>query len=148
MVVHSSGQSAFSPPLTRPFAVRLAADSAWLTGFSSHEIAYIFGQLCSPYSIPSLVSRLRDPHEDDMVRHEAAEALGGIASDGAKDEDIEAELPDGGVLNVLREWAGRVDAPIVVRESCQVAIDMWEVRRLLYPWAPGTESSCAGYAGR
>lgn len=54
-----------------------------------------------------------------MVRHEAAEALGGIASDG--------EGEDGDVLKILREWAVKEDAPVVVRESCQVAIDMWEV---------------------
>jgi hypothetical protein len=57
-----------------------------------------------------------------MVRHEAAEALGGIASDGEgegeKGEDV---------LSILREWAVKEDAPVVVRESCQVAIDMWEV---------------------
>jgi hypothetical protein len=49
-----------------------------------------------------------------MVRHEAAEALGGIAS------------PE--VLPHLREWMTKEDAPRVVRESCQIAIDMWEVR--------------------
>jgi deoxyhypusine monooxygenase len=48
-----------------------------------------------------------------MVRHEAAEALGGIAT------------PE--VLPYLKEWMDREDAPRVVRESCQVAIDMWEV---------------------
>ena len=48
-----------------------------------------------------------------MVRHEAAEALGGIAT------------PE--VLPHLREWMNKEDAPRVVRESCQVAIDMWEV---------------------
>ena len=90
-----------------------------------HEIAYIFGQLCSPYSIPSLLEVLRNSTEEEMVRHEAAEALGGIASDGV-DPDGEADLPEGGVLAVLREWAVKADAPQVVRESCQVAIDMWE----------------------
>ena len=49
-----------------------------------------------------------------MVRHEAAEALGGIAT------------PE--VLPYLKEWMSRPDAPRVVRESCQIAIDMWEVR--------------------
>lgn len=49
-----------------------------------------------------------------MVRHEAAEALGGIAT------------PE--VLPLLREWAARADAPQVVRESCVVALDMYEVR--------------------
>ena len=48
-----------------------------------------------------------------MVRHEAAEALGGIAT------------PE--VLPHLKEWMQRPDAPRVVRESCQVALDMWEV---------------------
>ena len=59
-----------------------------------------------------------------MVRHEAAEALGGIASDGV-DETGENDGVD--VLAILREWAVKQDAPEVVRESCQVAIDMWEV---------------------
>lgn len=94
----------------------------------SHEIAYIFGQLSSPHSIPSLLRVLRDPVEEDMVRHEAAEALGGIASDGADADADPADepLPEGGVLAILREWAVKMDAPVVVRESCQVAIDMWE----------------------
>lgn len=98
-----------------------------------HEVAYIFGQLCSPYSVPSLLTVLRDANEEEMVRHEAAEALGGIASDGAEVDG--AELPEGGVLAILREWAVKQDAPPVVRESCQVAIDMWEVSRpdLDYP---------------
>ena len=130
---------------------RLLLTSLKLQG--RHEIAYIFGQLCSPYSIPSLLSRLRDPVEDDMVRHEAAEALGGIASDGVepassssiithlqttkankdlgererKAQGLDELLPPGGVLEVLREWAVREDAPLVVKESCQIAIDMWEV---------------------
>jgi hypothetical protein len=52
-----------------------------------------------------------------MVRHEAAEALGGIGT------------PE--VLPHLKEWMVRDDSPRVVRESCQVAIDMWEVRDLL-----------------
>ncbi|KAK1923996.1 putative Deoxyhypusine hydroxylase [Papiliotrema laurentii] len=89
-----------------------------------HEIAYIFGQLCSPFSVPSLLTVLRDGKEEEMVRHEAAEALGGIASDGVEVDG--AELPEGGVLAILREWAVKEDAPVVVRESCQVAIDMWE----------------------
>lgn len=74
--------------------------------------------------MPSLLYVLRDQKEDDMVRHEAAEALGGIASDGA--EEIEGEKGED-VLAILREWAVKPEAPVVVRESCQVAIDMWEV---------------------
>ena len=101
--------------------------------FLRHEIAYIFGQLSSPYSIPSLLTVMRDSAEDDMVRHEAAEALGGIASEG--DEGVEGELYESeedkqkGVLGILREWSTLESAPPVVRESCQVALDMYEVSR-------------------
>ena len=54
-----------------------------------------------------------------MVRHEAAEALGGIAT------------PE--VLPYLKEYMTREDAPVVVRESCQVALDMYEVGCLIFP---------------
>jgi len=76
----------------------------------------VFGQLLSPHSVPALLEVLRDSKESDMVRHEAAEALGGIGT------------PE--VLPHLKEWMVRDDSPRVVRESCQVAIDMWEVRTL------------------
>ena len=56
---------------------------------------------------------LQDGAESDIVRHEAAEALGGIAT------------PE--VLPYLKEWMQRDDSPRVVRESCQVALDMYEV---------------------
>jgi hypothetical protein len=46
-----------------------------------------------------------------MVRHEAAEALGSIAT------------PD--VLSALDRF--RAQGPRVVRESCEVALDMYEV---------------------
>ena len=63
-----------------------------------------------------------------MVRHEAAEALGGIASDGPGDNVAEDGHDNVDVLGVLREWAVKEEeAPVVVRESCQIAIDMWEV---------------------
>ena len=82
-----------------------------------HEIAFVFGQLLSPHSVPALLKVLQNTGESDMVRHEAAEALGGIAT------------PD--VLPYLREWMNKKDAPLVVRESCQIAIDMWEVSSAL-----------------
>ncbi|KAF9454687.1 Deoxyhypusine hydroxylase [Macrolepiota fuliginosa MF-IS2] len=95
-----------------------AAVDALASGFSDdsalfkHEIAFIFGQMLSPHSVPSLLNVLQNTTESDMVRHEAAEALGGIAT------------PE--VLPHLKDWMTREDAPRVVRESCQVAIDMWE----------------------
>lgn len=69
-----------------------------------------------------------------MVRHEAAEALGGIASEGEGEDQVSlnAEDREKGVLGILREWCVKEDAPSVVRESCQVAIDMWEVSRFTH----------------
>ncbi|KAF5382513.1 hypothetical protein D9615_002915 [Tricholomella constricta] len=95
-----------------------AAVDALASGFTDssalfkHEIAFIFGQLLSPHSIPALLEVLRNGEESEMVRHEAAEALGGIAT------------PE--VLPHLREWMNKEDAPRIVRESCQIAIDVWE----------------------
>ncbi|KAM6494243.1 Armadillo-type fold [Amanita muscaria] len=95
-----------------------AAVTALASGFSDdsalfkHEIAFVFGQILSPDSVPSLLKVLQSPNENDMVRHEAAETLGGIAT------------PE--VLPHLKEWMSREDSPRVVRESCQVAVDIWE----------------------
>ena len=87
-----------------------------ITTYTRHEIAFVFGQLLSAHSVPALLKVLENSQESDMVRHEAAEALGGIAT------------PE--VLPHLKEWMSRPDAPRVVRESCQIAIDMWEVTLL------------------
>jgi deoxyhypusine monooxygenase len=77
---------------------------------------------------------MRDPVEDDMVRHEAAEALGGVASEDDAEEGIQGgslfeteEDRVKGVLGILKEWSTMESAPMVVRESCQVALDMYEV---------------------
>jgi len=79
-----------------------------------HEIAFVFGQLSHPASIPSLVSALSDTKEAGMVRHEAAEALGSLG-----DED--------GVEDVLRRFLN--DPEDVVRESVIVALDMAEFEK-------------------
>lgn len=75
-----------------------------------HEIAYIFGQMCNPVVVPELIELVQRLHEEPMVRHEAAEALGSIATDDT--------LP---VLKSLLQ-----DKDKVVRESAVVALDMWE----------------------
>lgn len=75
-----------------------------------HEIAYVFGQLCSPASVPALIEVLQDAKEAAMVRHEAAEALGSIATDE--------------VLPILQKFAK--DSETVVRQSAEVALDMYE----------------------
>lgn len=97
----------------------LATDEACLalaTGFDDpsalfkHEIAYVFGQLSNPVTVPSLIKVLQDESEAGMVRHEAAEALGSIATDEC--------------LPVLRSFLN--DDVQVVRDSAIVALDMYE----------------------
>ncbi|KAF9114161.1 hypothetical protein BGX27_011517 [Mortierella sp. AM989] len=75
-----------------------------------HEIAYVFGQMQHPAAVPSLVKVLSKLDEANMVRHEAAEALGSIAT------------PE--CYPVLEKF--RDDKERVVRESCIVALDMYE----------------------
>ncbi|THV03892.1 deoxyhypusine hydroxylase [Dendrothele bispora CBS 962.96] len=113
-----------------------AAVDALAAGFSDdsalfkHEIAFVFGQLLHPHSVPCLLEVLQNSKESDMVRHEAAEALGGIAT------------PE--VLPHLTEWMKRDDAPIVVKESCQVALDMYEYENSgEFQYANGLEATSA-----
>jgi len=75
-----------------------------------HEIAYVFGQMQHPASVPSLIKTLTKSHEVNMVRHEAAEALGSIAT------------PE--IFPILDKYCR--DSEPVVRESCIVALDMYE----------------------
>ena len=74
-----------------------------------HEIAYVLGQMQHPVSIDYLAESLRREGEHVMVRHEAAEALGAIESDWDRCEVV------------LREFLR--DEDVVVRESCEVALD-------------------------
>ncbi|XP_050085841.1 deoxyhypusine hydroxylase [Anopheles aquasalis] len=75
-----------------------------------HEVAFVLGQLQEECSIPFLVENLRDPAENEMVRHECAEALGAIATEEC--------------TQVLNEYLK--DEKRVVKESCEVALDMCE----------------------
>jgi len=108
-----------------------AAIDALADGFNDdsalfkHEIAFVFGQLADPHAIPSLLKVLQTSTESDMVRHEAAEALGGIAEID-QDQPIQVEGEKVDVQKVLKEWMAKPDAPEVVKQSCQVAVDMWE----------------------
>jgi len=78
-----------------------------------HELAYVLGQMQDPSAIPVLEKKLRERFENPMVRHECAEALGSIASDRC--------------LEVLKEFCE--DDEQVVRESCEVALDMLAYER-------------------
>ncbi|CAI7605273.1 unnamed protein product [Penicillium bialowiezense] len=79
-----------------------------------HEVAFVFGQLCHPASIPSLTASLSDLSEVGMVRHEAAEALGSLG-----DEE--------GVEETLKKFLNDPDE--VVRDSVIVALDMAEFEK-------------------
>ncbi|EON61144.1 deoxyhypusine hydroxylase [Coniosporium apollinis CBS 100218] len=91
-----------------------------------HEIAFVFGQLSHPASIPSLVETLSNTEEASMVRHEAAEALGSLG-----DEE--------GVEDILKQFLD--DPEQVVRDSVVVALDMAEFEKngeVEYATIPGT----------
>ena len=121
-----------SPP-DLPTAV--PAVHALATGFSDssalfrHEIAFVFGQLSHPASIPSLSEALSNLSEDAMVRHEAAEALGGLGEEEGVEEFLKKFLHD---------------KEKVVAESVQVALDMAEFEKsgeLNYASVPGEETA-------
>jgi deoxyhypusine monooxygenase len=48
-----------------------------------HEVAYIYGQMENPHSVPFLAKVLEDEAEKPVVRHEAAEALGAVGTEDA-----------------------------------------------------------------
>ncbi|KAG7280747.1 hypothetical protein CRUP_037677 [Coryphaenoides rupestris] len=75
-----------------------------------HEIGYVLGQMQHPAAVPALRAALERASESPMVRHEAAEALGSIGRDEC--------------LEVLQCYRG--DGERVVKESCEVALDMLE----------------------
>ena len=89
-------------------AKALAAGFKCKSALFRHEIGYVLGQMCSDDVVKELALVVRDKTENEMVRHEAAEALGSIASKEA--------------VEVLKEFLG--DDARVVRESCEVALDM------------------------
>lgn len=97
-------------PAVKALALGLSDPSALFR----HEIAFVFGQLSHPASIPSLVASLSNVKEESMVRHEAAEALGSLG-----DED--------GVEQILRKFLD--DPEQVVRDSVMVALDMAEFEK-------------------
>lgn len=75
-----------------------------------HEIAFVLGQLQREEGVPFLIESLKDKMENEMVRHECAEALGAIATEECMD--------------VLKKFLD--DRKRVVRESCEIALDMCE----------------------
>lgn len=75
-----------------------------------HEVAFVLGQLQEPCSISFLKANLTDSQENEMVRHECAEALGAIATEEC--------------IQILNKYLD--DEARVVKESCVIALDMCE----------------------
>ncbi|XP_005999531.1 deoxyhypusine hydroxylase [Latimeria chalumnae] len=78
-----------------------------------HEIGYVLGQMQHEACVPQLTQALSKLEENPMVRHECAEALGSIAK--------------GSCLETLKEYLR--DEERVVKESCEVALDMYEYEK-------------------
>jgi deoxyhypusine monooxygenase len=101
-------------PTAVPAVQSLARGFSDPSALFRHEIAFVFGQLSHPASIPSLTEALSNTNEASMVRHEAAEALGSLG-----DEE--------GVEDTLRKFLD--DPEQVVRDSVIVALDMAEFEK-------------------
>ncbi|KAK3318401.1 armadillo-type protein [Apodospora peruviana] len=103
-----------------PPSQQLAAIEAIAAAFSSpsallkHELAYCLGQTGNSAAVPHLTSVLEDLNEDPMCRHEAAEALGALG--------------DAGSMSVLQRFRDRAGEVVVVKETCEIAMDRieWE----------------------
>ncbi len=78
-----------------------------------HEIAYVLGQIQSVLTVDALKANLEDSSENYMVRHECAEALGSIATEKC--------------VNILEPFLK--DEQDVVRESCEVALDITDYEK-------------------
>lgn len=94
-----------------PAVLALAKGFADSSALFRHEIAFVFGQLSHPASIPALTAALSNSEEASMVRHEAAEALGSLGEEEGVEETLKRFLHD---------------KEKVVRESVIVALDMAE----------------------
>lgn len=73
-----------------------------------HELAYVLGQIGRPSAIPHLEKVLidADGFQGEMVRHEAAEALGALSS-------LQS-------LDLLKKY--KADESRSVRETCEIAV--------------------------
>lgn len=98
-------------PTAVPAVLALAKGFADSSALFRHEVAFVFGQLSHPASIPALTAALSDVNEASMVRHEAAEALGSLGDEEGVEDTLKLFLHD---------------KEKVVRESVIVALDMAE----------------------
>lgn len=99
---------------TEDAALALAEGFKDSSALFRHEVAYVMGQMENSVTVPALKDVLNDHEEHRMVRHEAAEALGAIGTPECEE-----------ILQVYLK-----DKEQVVRESCEVALDIMDY------WAP------------
>ena len=71
-----------------------------------HELAYVLGQTTNLHAVPFLERVLQDQKQQDIVRHEAAEALGALGQQSS--------------LGLLEKYLR--DDSQVVRETCELAV--------------------------
>ena len=81
-------------PTAVPAVLALAKGLSDSSALFRHEIAFVFGQLSHPASIPALTAALSNVSEASMVRHEAAEALGSLGDEEGVRRYFEA-IPQG-----------------------------------------------------
>jgi deoxyhypusine monooxygenase len=101
-------------PTAVPAVLALAKGLEDPSALFRHEVAFVFGQLSHPASIPALSAALGNLEEASMVRHEAAEALGSLGEEE-------------GVEDTLKRFLD--DKEQVVRDSVIVALDMAEFEK-------------------
>lgn len=101
-------------PTAVPAVLALAKGFEDSSALFRHEIAFVFGQLSHPASIPALTAALSNVDEASMVRHEAAEALGSLGEEDGVEETLKKFLKD---------------KERVVVESVIVALDMAEYEK-------------------
>ncbi|KII69256.1 Deoxyhypusine hydroxylase [Thelohanellus kitauei] len=87
-------------------ALSLAAGFQCKSALFRHEIAFVLGQMRKPITVDALGQVVRNTREHPMVRHEAAEALGNIATTKCID-----------ILECYKE-----DPERIVMESCLIGL--------------------------
>lgn len=100
-----------SSPAIEAIAAALATSKSELL---KHELAYCLGQTRNPDSVPYLQNAAKNPKEDAMCRHEAAEALGALGFTNSLE-----------LLKAIRDDENELE---IMRETCDIAVDriLWE----------------------
>ncbi|KCV69376.1 hypothetical protein H696_03808 [Fonticula alba] len=104
-----------------------------------HELAYVLGQLKQQCSLPILTQIVDDSTEDEIVRHEAGEAL--------------AAIGDPSSFAILRKYApggegALAGAPQPLVDTCELAVARLEYDALCMPGGPLAGEAAVAAAAR